>query len=56
MIDYDDFYDEPSEFQIQIAEFKQSLMESVKQEFLDEMERLKTENRELQTFKREKIK
>ena len=53
MSDYD-FYDEPSEFEMQIEEFKQGLMRAVKQEILDEMESLREENMELQTFKREK--
>ena len=48
---YDDFYYEPSEFEIQIDEFKQGLMKSVKQEILDEINKLKNENKELQSFK-----
>ncbi|MES1047210.1 hypothetical protein FOA22_22410 [Heyndrickxia oleronia] len=46
-----DFYDEPSEFDIQVEEFKASLMKSVKEEFVSEMERLKNENKELQDIK-----
>jgi HD superfamily phosphohydrolase len=46
-----DFYNEPSEFDIQVDEFKQSLMKSVKKEFVSEMERLSTENKELQDIK-----
>lgn len=46
-----DFYDEPSEFDIQVNEFKQSLMKSVKEEFISEMDRLKKENEELQDVK-----
>ncbi|WP_284037433.1 hypothetical protein [Neobacillus sp. 114] len=46
-----DFYDEPSEFDIQVDEFKQRLMKSVKEEFVSEMERLIKENKELQDVK-----
>jgi hypothetical protein len=53
-MNYDDFYAEPSEFEMQIEEFKDGLMKSVKQEFLDEMERLKAENAELRVFKSRK--
>lgn len=38
MYEYDDFYDEPSEFEQQVDEFKQSLMNAVKDEFKTEME------------------
>ena len=48
---YDDFYNEPSEFEEQIEEFKQSLMDSVKEEFTDEMELLRKENKRLQDIK-----
>lgn len=44
----EDFYDEPSEFDIAVEGFKAQLMKSVKGEFLKEMERLKNENEELQ--------
>lgn len=44
----DDFYNEPSEFEMQVEEFKESLEKSIKSEFLEEMERLKEENRKLQ--------
>ncbi|ANY67287.1 hypothetical protein BBD42_12995 [Paenibacillus sp. BIHB 4019] len=47
----DDFYCEPSEFERQIEEFRQSLMNSVKDEYKAEMERLRTENAELQQVK-----
>lgn len=46
-----DFYDEPSEFDAQVVEFKQNLMKSVKEEFIAEMEALKKENEELQNIK-----
>ncbi len=45
---YDDFYNEPSEFDMLVEEFKESLKKAVKSEFLDKMERLKEENRNLQ--------
>jgi len=48
----DDFYNEPSEFDIQIDEFKRGLMKSVKDEFISEIERLKAENKELQDIKK----
>lgn len=47
----DDFYNEPSEFDMQVEEFKESLAKSIKSEFLEEMERLKEENRKLQGIK-----
>lgn len=47
----DDFYNEPSEFDMQVEEFKESLAKSIKGEFLEEMERLKEENRKLQGIK-----
>ena len=47
----DDFYNEPSEFGMQVEEFKESLARSIKSEFLEEMERLKKENRKLQGIK-----
>lgn len=52
--DYDesDFYPEPSEFEQQIDEFKESLKESVKKDFIDEMNRLRKENEELQGVKK----
>jgi len=50
----DDFYNEPSEFEQQVDEFKQALIKSVKQEFVDKMERLRKENDELKVFKSQK--
>lgn len=47
----DDFYNEPSEFDMQVEEFKEKLAKAVKSEFLEEMERLKEENRNLQGIK-----
>lgn len=54
----EDFYNEPSEFEIQMEEFKEGLAKAVKSEFLEEMERLKEENRNLRGIKEnfEKIK
>jgi hypothetical protein len=52
MYEYDDFYNEPSEFEMQIDEFKESLMNSVKDEYKAVMERLMKENAELQEVKR----
>lgn len=47
----EDFYNEPSEFEKQIDEFKESLLNTVKEEFVAEMEQLKTENEKLQSVK-----
>lgn len=47
----DDFYDEPNEFEQQIEEFKKGLASCVKSEFIDEMDRLRKENAELQSVK-----
>jgi hypothetical protein len=51
--DEEDFYNEPSEFDIAIEEFKSNLMKSVKDEFVTEMDRLKKENAELQAVKKD---
>lgn len=50
--DYDDFYDDPSEFEMQIEEFKNSLKQSVSMEWIDKMNALEKENAELQEVKR----
>lgn len=47
----DDFY-EPSEFDQQVEEWKEALRESVKKEYMDEMERLRKENTELMYIKK----
>ncbi|CAH1054073.1 hypothetical protein [Paenibacillus pseudetheri] len=47
----DDFYREPSEFEEQIDQFKESLMNAVKDEHKAEIERLRKENAELQEIK-----
>jgi len=44
---YDDFYYEPSEFEAQVEEFKDSLRASVKEEITQELERLRKENASL---------
>ncbi|MBR3645643.1 MAG: hypothetical protein IKN54_04430 [Lachnospiraceae bacterium] len=49
---YDEFYDEPSEFDIQIEEWKDTLRECVKKEYKEEMERLRKENAELLDIKK----
>lgn len=46
-----EFYDEPSEFDVMMHEFKQSLLADVKKEYVDEMNRLRKENAELQDVK-----
>jgi len=46
-----DFYTEANEFDRQVDEFKGSLRNAVKEEFLEEMERLRKENAELQEVK-----
>ena len=48
---YDDFYEEPSEFELQVNEFKESLRLAVKKQYQDEMNRLRSENNELQETK-----
>ena len=50
-MEYYDFYDETTEFDQQIDEFKKSLMFGVKQEFLDRLNNLEKENQELKEIK-----
>jgi hypothetical protein len=53
-MNYDDdneFYENYSEFDEQVNEFKKSLLKNVKQEFIEEMNKLKKENLELQEIK-----
>ena len=54
----EDFFCEPSEFEMKIEELTQTLTESVKRKFMSELEQLRKENAELQDVKRnfEKIK
>lgn len=47
----EDFYQEPSEFDILVEDFKKSLAESVKGEHVAEIEKLRKENAELQDVK-----
>lgn len=47
---YDDFY-EPSEYEMMVEEFKNTLRESVKQEWKDRMAKLEEENKSLQEIK-----
>jgi len=47
----EEFYGEPSEFDMQIDDFKKALLSSVKTEFIDKMTRLEKENFELQDVK-----
>lgn len=47
----DDFFNEPSEFEQQVEEFKGSLKKSVKEEFLQRMEALEKENAALREFR-----
>lgn len=47
----EEFYDEPSEFENQVEDLKESLSKSIKSEFLEEMERLRKENKNLQGIK-----
>lgn len=51
---YDDFYDDSPEIEVLTEEFKNSLLKSVKEEFLNEMDRLRKENAELKEFKLKK--
>lgn len=51
---YDDFYDDNPEIEVLTEEFKNSLLKSVKEEFLNEMDRLRKENTELKEFKLKK--
>ena len=48
--DFDDYY-EPSEFEQQVEEFKDSLRRSVKQETQELIERLRKENEELRSVR-----
>lgn len=48
----DYYFDNHSEFDAQVDEFKESLKKAVKQEHIDEMNRIKKENEELQEFKK----
>lgn len=47
-----EFYNEPSEYDQMVEDFRLSLMQSVKKEFLDKMQRLENENAELREVKK----
>ena len=47
----EEFYREPSEFEMQIEEFKSTLLDSVRDEYKRRMEKLQKENEELQSIK-----
>lgn len=49
--DDEEFYNEPSEFDEMVEEFKDSLIKSVKEDFLFKMKRLEKENADLQVVK-----
>lgn len=49
----EDFYNEPSEFEQQIYEFKEALSKQVRDEFIEKMDKLEKENAELQTVKKD---
>ena len=51
MSDYYDFYDNFSDFDIEINEFKNRLKDSVKSEFLEKMKLLEEENKQLQDIR-----
>ena len=54
MYDYEDFYDENSEFDSMIYELRESLRNSVKKEFKDRIDELEKELEELKQFRDEK--
>ena len=54
--DYDDYFGEPSEFEMQIEEFKDSLRDAVKDEIKSEIESLKKQLIELEEFRDERDK
>ena len=48
---YDDFYNEPSEADIYIEELKDKIRTEVKEDIINELEKLRKENKELQDVK-----
>ncbi|MES9681676.1 hypothetical protein ABWK22_01925 [Gottfriedia acidiceleris] len=52
MFEYEDFYHEPTEFELQIEALKASLLKSVQEKYVTEMEQLRKENADLQDIKR----
>ncbi len=51
MFMWDDFYGEPSEFDMQVEEFKEALRVSVRDEIKQEMEQLRKENESLRAIR-----
>lgn len=51
---FDDFYDDSPEIEVLTEKFKDSLLKSIKEEFLNEMDILRKENAELKEFKLKK--
>lgn len=49
---FEDFYHEPSEFEMKMDELKRSLLDSVREEYVTEMDLLRKENEELQEVKK----
>lgn len=47
----EEFYHEPSEFDMLLHEFKESLTKSIKEEYIDKMNKIQAENKELQEVK-----
>lgn len=56
MYDYEDYWDEPSEFEMQIEEFKSSLRSAVKTEIKEKIESLEKELADLKSFRDERDK
>lgn len=54
--DYDDYFREPSEFEMQVEEFKDSLRNAVKDEIKEKIESLEKELAELKEFRDERNK
>lgn len=54
--DYEDYWDEPSEFERQVEEFKSSLRNAVKDEIKEKIDSLEKELAELKTFRDERDK
>lgn len=52
--DYEDYWDEPSEFEKQVEEFKTSLRNAVKAEIKEKIDSLEKELEELKTFRDER--
>ena len=48
---YDDFYNEPSESDVYIEQLKENLKKEIKEDILNEISRLRKENKELKEVK-----